>query len=372
MSATALFPVPLIVAPMAGGPSTPELAAAVAATGATGFLAGGMRAVDSLVADYREAVEGVRSGSAAALTIAGPVGVNLFVPEAANTAVPAERRHPGGEPRRRRAEAVARYREELLPETEDLGVELPHAMSLDPDADDGWDEKIAAAERERWPLVTFTFGLPATEVFERLHASGARLGATVTSVPEAVGSLRHGADFLVVQGPEAGGHRSVHDPAAEPPGLPLDRLLTTVRQAVGAQVPLVASGGIATAEQVRRLLAGGADAVQCGTAFLRCPEAGTHPVHRAALAEAARGTGFSRTAVTRAFSGRYARSLGNGFIERHTGAQAAYPEINALTGPLRRAANAVGDPDRTSLWAGVRAAEARELPAADIVASLLG
>lgn len=361
--------VPVVAAPMAGGPSTWQLAAAVSAAGGLGFLAGGMRPVERLVQD----VDAARQATAA------PFGVNLFVPEPANTAIPADRSAPGSQARRRRAAAVAAYRSSLLAEAELLGLDpadLPAAESLDPDATDGWDAKLAAAEAGAWPLVTFTFGLPAPEVFARLHAAGCVLGVTVTTAAEATRSLAHGADLLSVQGPESGGHRSVHDPAADPGTTALVALLTDVRAAVGPSMPLFAAGGIMDAEGVRAVLDAGATAAQCGTAFLRADQAGTSALQRAALDQAASGTHFTapdgtaRTALTRAYSGRWARGLENGFMRRHADAPAAYPEVNALTQPLRAAATAAGDAESVSLWAGVGAASAREAPAAEILEAL--
>jgi nitronate monooxygenase len=118
-----------------------------------------------------------------------------------------------------------------------------------------------------------------------------------------------------------------------------------------------------TAAGAAAALAAGAIAVQCGTAFLRCPESGAHPVHKAALASGQ----FTGTAMTRAFSGRPARGLVNQFIRDHPDAPAAYPEINNATRPLRAAAARQGDADRMSLWAGTGFRQATERPAAEII-----
>ncbi|NUL47352.1 2-nitropropane dioxygenase [Cellulosimicrobium funkei] len=364
---------PVIAAPMAGGPSTWQLAAAVSAAGGLGFLAGGMRPVDQLVADVeaaRQATDGI-------------IGVNLFVPEPANTAIPASRKAAGSEARRRRAAEVAAYRSALLAKAAALGVDLPgidasssQSPAVDPDAMDGWDAKLEAAEAGAWPLVTFTFGLPAPEVFDRLHAAGSVLGVTVTTVEEAAAALAHGADVLSVQGPESGGHRSVHDPQAVPATASLADLLGEVRAGVGPRVPLFAAGGIMDADEARAVLAAGATAAQCGTAFLRAEEAGTSALQRTALEQAAAGTDFAhddgsaRTALTRAFSGRWARGLENRFMREHTDAPAAYPEVNALTQPLRAAATAAGDAEAVSLWAGLGAARTRVAPAVEILGDL--
>jgi nitronate monooxygenase len=121
-----------------------------------------------------------------------------------------------------------------------------------------------------------------------------------------------------------------------------------------------------TAAQVRAVLAAGAVAAQCGTAFLRCTESGAHPLHKAALADPR----YTETALTRAFSGRPARGLVNQFIRDHTDAPAAYPEINNATRPLRAAAAADGDTDRMSLWAGQGFRQALDGPAGEIVTML--
>jgi nitronate monooxygenase len=117
---------------------------------------------------------------------------------------------------------------------------------------------------------------------------------------------------------------------------------------------------------VQAVIAAGAVAAQCGTAFLRCPESGAHPRYKAALAD----TRYAATALTRAFSGRPARGLVNQFIRDHQGAPAAYPEINNATRPLRAAAAAAGDPERMSLWAGQGYRSATEYPAGEIIERL--
>jgi len=133
-------------------------------------------------------------------------------------------------------------------------------------------------------------------------------------------------------------------------------------------LPLIAAGGVMSAGDVGAALAAGAIAVQCGTAFLRCPESGAHPAYKAALAD----PGFERTAITRAFSGRPARGLLNDFMRAHQNAPAAYPEINNATRPLRAAAQRAGDVHRMSLWAGEGYRQATDRPVADVVGMLCG
>ena len=170
-----------------------------------------------------------------------------------------------------------------------------------------------------------------------------------------------------MQGYEAGAHRGtfVNDDA---PGR--DHGLLSLIGAIGAVtgLPQIAAGGIMGPRQVQAVLAAGAVAAQCGTAFLRSPESGAHPLHKAALADPR----YTTTAVTRAFSGRSARGLVNGFIVDHVDAPPAYPEINNATRPLRAAAAARGDTERMSLWAGQGYRLAAELPAAEIIDRLCG
>jgi nitronate monooxygenase len=314
---------PIILAPLAGGPSTPELAAAVSGAGGFGFLAGGYLNARRL----RERIAKTR-----ALT-ERPFGVNLFVP---------------GPPAP--ANAFHHYVAQL--EAEGLQVGAPMAD------DDDWDAKLVELERDPVAVVSFTFGLPERDVIDRMRATGAEVWVTVTSPEEALAAAH--ADALVVQGAEAGGHRGswVDRPDLEPIGL------LALLQLIRADVPLVASGGIATAAGVRAALALGARAVQVGTAFLRAPEAGTSQAHRDALATA------TPTGLTRAFSGRLARGIRNRFMDEHPDAPLAYPEIHHATSPVRAAARQAGDADLINLWAGEAHQLAQELPAAEIVRRL--
>ncbi|GAA4477268.1 nitronate monooxygenase [Enteractinococcus fodinae] len=330
---------PIVAAPMAGGPSSTALARAVASTGALGFLGGGNKTAQQLTEDYR------------AVADAGSVGVNLFVPDVANTAVDPVRSQE------QRSERLAAFREKLLPFADRLGVDIPTVEQAGADVSDDWNAKLAAADE--WPIVSFTFGLPHPEIFAQLHDSGTQVGVTVTTVTEARNAVEHGADFLVVQGPEAGGHRSVHDPLAEPENVPLLDLLDAVAEVV--DIPLVAAGGIVTPEHVQEVLAHGAAAAAVGTALLLSDEAGTNPIHRKMLQEDRSGA----TQTTRVYSGRVSRSLVNEFMTLE--APAIYPEVNTLTVPIKRAAIAAMDPRSTHLFAGTGYVQARTGPAAEIV-----
>jgi len=327
--------VPIVLAPLAGGPTTPELAAAVSNAGGLGFLAAGYLAAGALADQIRQA---------RTLTSA-PLGVNVFVPG---------RPAPRG--------LVADYAATLGTEASEAGVELGEARS----DDDEWDAKIGMLTADPLAVISFTFGCPDPAVIAALQAAGSEVWITVTSPADARQAADAGADVLVVQGSEAGGHRGgfTDDPADDlSGGIGLLSLLQLVRS--GTDLPLVAAGGISTGAGVAAVLAGGAAAAQIGTAFLRCPEAGTAPVHREAIA------GHGQTAMTRAFSGRLARGIRNQFLDSHSAAApAAYPEVNRLTAPLRAAGRQTGNADLVNLWAGQTHELSRELPAAELVAEL--
>ncbi len=188
----------------------------------------------------------------------------------------------------------------------------------------------------------------------------------MTTPEEAVSALGVAPDALCLQGSEAGAHRAslANDDRADQ-DRPVRALLAAVRRRT--LVPLVAAGGVGGPDHVAELLARGADLVQVGTAFLRCPESGTPATQKDALAARA----FGETAVTRAFSGRRARALLNAMVLDHPGAPAAYPEINNATRPLRAAAARSGDPQHLSLYAGTSFRQAEARPAAEVVERLV-
>lgn len=313
-----VFELPIIGAPMAGGPTTPELVAAVSEAGGLGFLSAGYLTADALAE---------RIAATRALT-ERPFGVNLFVPgPESHPSVYAEHVRGMGEPRW---------------------------------DDDHWDAKLALLRDEPVAAVSYTFGCP-----DPLPDLPGEAWVTVTSPEEAHAAVAAGADAVIAQGAEAGGHRGtwVDAPDVEPIGLvALLQLL-----AAGVGVPVIAAGGIATPAGVRAALALGATAVQVGTALLLAPEAGTVPAYRDRLR-----AGGAPTGLTRAFSGRLARGIRNAFMDEHPDAPIAYPEIHHATAPLRAAAREAGDADGFNLWAGEAYALTREAPAGEIVRWLAG
>jgi nitronate monooxygenase len=194
-----------------------------------------------------------------------------------------------------------------------------------------------------------------------VRRSGVAVWLTVTSSEEARAASTGGADALVVQGPEAGGHRGTWEDRDDG-DVPLLELVEAI--AAAESVPLIAAGGIADRKGVLAALAVGATAVQVGTAFLLCPEAGTGDAYRRAVAIG------GETGVTRAFTGRRGRGLLNAFMRAHDAAPSAYPHVHQLTSPLRAAARSAGDANGFNLWAGTNVGLVRAEPAAEVVARL--
>jgi nitronate monooxygenase len=319
---------PIVLAPLAGGPSTPELTAAVSNAGGLGFLAAGYLAPDVFAERLRRTRELTNE----------QIGVNLFVLEDRGVD----------------DDAIAAYARELEPDARARGVQLG-----EPRFDDDWlDEKLELIVRSDVEILSTTFGCLARKTVARLQQSGTRVWGTVTAAHEARAAREAGVDALVIQGAEAGGHRGAWRDDGEP--APLLELLASID--VG--LPLVATGGIVDRSGVAAALAAGAQAAQVGSAFLLCPEAGTSEPHRRALRDG------GATAFTRAFTGRSARGIVNRFMVEHPDAPSAYPHIHHLTAPLRAAAREAGDAEGINLWAGVNFARVEERPAAEIVASL--
>ena len=323
--------IPIVLAPLAGGPSTPELAAAVSNAGGLGFLAAGYLTAAELADRCR------RTGE---LT-GRPFGVNLFVPGSAGDAAGARR-----------------FATEIEGHVASVGARLGELRH----DDDDWDAKLAYLTAAPVAVVSFTFGIPGEDVIAALRADGAEVWVTVTSLDDARRAAAAGADLLVVQGYEAGGHRGgTSDAPDEAVGLIALLQLITANVAT----PVVAAGGIATGQAIAAVLCLGARAAALGTAFLDAAEAATAPVQRSALRQDA------PTRLTRAFSGRTARGIENDFLRAHSeSAPAAYPEVHHLTSPMRKAAREAGLADYVNLWAGQAYPLTASAPAADLVRDL--
>lgn len=328
---------PIVQAPMAGGPVTPELAAAVSNAGGMGSLGCAYLGADEIEA---------RVARLRALT-ARPFAINLFIraDEADDDAAAA-----------RVAPLLAGFRRELG---------LPDAAAP-ARATASFEAQLEAVLRARPRVFSFTFGVPAREVLEALRARDILVVGTATTVDEAEALAVLGVDALCAQGAEAGGHRGTFLGAVDDA---LVGTLALVPQIVArVRVPVIAAGGIMDGRALGAVLALGAEAAQLGTAFLLCPEAGTPPAHRAALASPA----ARRTVVTRAFSGRAARGIRNRFSDAFAAVEPApFPQQQRLTAELRAAAARAGRVDLMQLWAGQGAPLARALPAAELVETLM-
>ncbi|MEU6219238.1 nitronate monooxygenase [Streptomyces sp. NPDC047022] len=326
---------PIVQAPMAGGIAVPQLAAAVSEAGGLGFLAAGYKTADGMYQEIKQ-VRGLTSR---------PFGVNVFLPQP-ESADPA---------------AVEVYANQLAGEATWYDTELG-----DPDSgrDDGYDVKLAVLLDNPVPAVSFHFGVPAPEILESLRRAGTVTLVTATTADEALAVQNAGADAVIAQGIEAGGHQGTHRDIQENDGsgIGLLTLLAQMRETV--EIPVVAAGGLMRGSQIAAALAAGASAAQLGTAFIPTPESGAAPVYKRALTDPL----FVRTGLTRAFSGRPARALVNRFIREHGPyAPAAYPEINHLTSPVRKAAAKAGDAQGMALFAGQGHRLVRELPAGQLV-----
>lgn len=326
---------PVVLAPLAGGPSTPALAAAVSGAGGLGFLAAGYLTGDEMIQRLR----------AARALVAGPFGVNLFCPGSGPASPAVYETY------------LARLRSWVRERELELELGTPRY------SDDDWAVKLELLRSDPAQVVSFTFGCPDPTVVETMHAAGSEVWVTVTTPEEAGLADEAGADVLVVQGGEAGGHRGSF---TDDPGVPVYGLLALIELVHDrVRLPLVAAGGVASGRALAAVLAAGARAAQIGTAFMLAPEAGTSAAHRVALRS------NRPTALTRAFTGRLARGIRNGFMDE-LGADApiAYPEIHYVTAPIRAHARQIGSDDLINLWAGESHTLAVERPAADTVHAL--
>ena len=327
---------PVLAAPMAGGPSTPELVVEAGRAGSLGFVAAGYKDIEPL----SEQIAAVRASGV-------PFGVNLF----ARNPVPISE------------DAYRAYARLLQPEADAYGIDLREIGRREDD--DRWDEKIALLLADPVPVVSFTFGIPSAGVIASFRKAGTITVQTVTSAAEARQAADAGADLLAVQSSAAGGHSGTLTPETIPPATPLAELIRQV--AAAASIPIIGAGGIGTADDVSTAIRAGAAAVSVGTVLLRADETGTSAAHRAALIDPALDT----TVVTRAFTGRPARGLRNAFTDAYTDvAPAGYPAVHHLTSPIRRAATSAGDAQRIHLWAGTGFAEATAEPVGRILTRL--
>lgn len=329
---------PIIQGPMGGGPSTPELVAAVSNAGGLGSLGAAYLTPEQITDTIRR----IRSLTSL------PFSVNLFA---------------GGWSTERNFNPSPML--EVLSEIhQKLGLPAPQPPQPTPDP---FPAQLEAVLDARPPIFSFTFGIPDRDALARLKSRGIAILGTATTVAEARALEAAGVDAIVAQGAEAGAHRGTFLDSFESSMVPTLELVRASTAAV--KLPLIASGGLMDGRDIVASLQAGAAAAQLGTAFLVSPESGASGVYKRAILSATE----DNTVVTRAFSGRPARGIRNAFMTRVDGRDLIlpYPLQNALTRPMRTAAGQQGIADYLSLWAGQGLARSRVMPAGELVARLL-
>ena len=330
---------PILLAPMAGSGGTPELAAAVSNAGGLGAWGGAYAKPDEIAAAIRRMRQLTKR----------PFNINLFA---------------GGYDGGRKVDPQPML--SIVGEVHaKLGLPPP---VLPPMPSNPFDEQLEAVLQERPPVFSFTFGVPSPVQISALKQRGIAVIGTATTVLEGRQLAKAGVDAIVAQGAEAGAHRGTFAAPFEESMMPLVQLVRGICRSIA--LPVIASGGIMDGRDAAAAMKLGAAAVQLGTAFLPCPESGASPAYKRALLTAKNDV----TVITRAFSGRPARGIANGFIAMVKGKEETilpFRQQNDLTRPMRTAAGQLGVADFISLWAGQGVARSRAVPAADLVATLV-
>lgn len=332
---------PIIQAPMAGV-STPQLAAAVSNAGGLGSVAvGHVRAGEAarLIGQARELTD-------------GPLNVNLFC-------------HA---PARQDAAVDQAWLARMAPSFAEFGATPPRELREIYPTFVNDDDMLDMLLEQRPEVVSFHFGLPGQDRIDALKNASIRIAATATSLQEARAIQAAGADLIIAQGFEAGGHRGVFDGRQD---LRLGTLALTRLIATSTRLPVVAAGGIMDGRGINAALALGACGAQLGTAFILTPESSASPAYRATL----KSERAWHTHVTSVISGRPARGIFNRFMQEMEQAGAppvpAYPVAYDAGKALNEAAAARGNFEFAAMWAGQGAPLAREMPATRMIAALV-
>ncbi|KTC76943.1 NAD(P)H-dependent flavin oxidoreductase [Legionella brunensis] len=330
---------PMIQAPLGGGPSTPELVAAVSNSGGIGSLA----AAYLCPYEIEQAIQRILQ-----LTDA-PYGVNLFAP--------AKTPHLTTKQIDNALKSTRRYRQEL------------HILAPQVQApfDENFEEQFAIILKYKPAVFSFTFGLIDRAIIQECHKQGIMTIGTATTLEEGLALQEYEVDAIVAQGIEAGGHRGMF--SAEEQDSLIGTFALTRMMTHKLQIPVIASGGIMDGRGIAAALTLGASAVQLGTAFLLCDEAGTSAAYREVLSK----TQVNQTQLTRAFSGRLARGIKNRFMiemEKHASSILPFPAQNAFTRDIRKKATELGRPEFLSLWAGQGVRLIRQMKAEELMHTL--
>ncbi|GJM15943.1 MAG: nitronate monooxygenase [Thermodesulfobacteriota bacterium] len=325
---------PIIQAPMAGGPSTPELVAAVSNSGALGSLGVGYLPPEQIESEIHKVKELTNK----------PFSINLFVPDRDVASQPSDK-------------VLNRLREF----SEELGIDAPRIPGP---SKYNFEDQLAVILENNVPIFSFTFGIPDKVLIKDLFERGVLVIGTATCVEEGVLLEQAGCSAIIAQGSEAGGHRGTFGSTE---GTPMIGGLALVPQlADKVKIPVIASGGIMDGRGIAASIALGASAVQMGTAFLSCEEAG---VPRPWLDRLLSSKDVS-TVLTKAFSGKYARGIKNRFIDGMLSFEegvASYPIQNSLTRLIRNTAKEKENSDFMSLWAGQGSAMSRKYKARELI-----
>lgn len=330
---------------MAGGPTTPELVAAVTAAGALGSFGLAYSTPEQIHDQCRSYHQLISK-----LEFAPDCGwnANFFVFPEVVEPVPSQ------------IDKAIEHLEPLARRVSVDATDLKHDTHLP-----RLDDQIQAALEHQPSLVSLHLGIPEADIINTIHSANCFVALSATSLEEAMAAQTAGADFIVAQGYEAGGHRGVFNPEVD------DDMLSSVELvkllSAKCDVPVIAAGGIMDGQDIAAMINHGADAVQMGSAFLTVDECGSCSTYRAAI----KMMGDRETRVTRGFSGRPARGIRNLFIESSEAAEVLpFPWQNSLTGALRKAAGGAQEYELMSLWAGTNFSRARNCSAAQLIDEL--
>ena len=328
---------PVIQAPMAGGFNTPELASSVANSGGVGsfgFSFTTPEKIDETLKITKKLTNGF-------------LNANFFVFK------PVEL--PGKEIQHRAIEALS-----SLPFNESYRLTIPDKPFYE-----DLDNQIEATLENLPSIITFHLGMPSVSIIDKIKTLGIKVGITATTIEEALSIEKIGADFIVAQGIEAGGHRGIFEQDKKDKKNKLDTLLRQILK--NTSIPIVAAGGIMDGKDIKRVINIGSKAAQLGTAFLTCKEAGTSTIHKHYLLNEQK----RKTKLTKAFSGRLARGIVNIFIEKMEGKTILpFPLQNTLTGPIRKVSVSKNNGEYINLWAGKNFSKVRSVSSSQLMKEL--
>ena len=330
---------PILLAPMAGGPTTPQLITAVSNAGGLGQFGAAYLNEDAIVTMANQ----LRASTNKSF------GINLFLPQ-----------NP-----KYTDQEFSKATEALTDYFSKFGLKLPKNII---DTTPSFNQQLKAVIESEIKFCSFHLGLPTKNNIQELKEAGISTAASATSVEEGKQAEERGVDFIIAQGSEAGGHRGTWMGDWRHSMTGTLSLLAQLKAHLST--PIIAAGGIMNGAGIAATMALGAVGVQMGTAFLTCPEAGVNDNYKKALLN----TSHDNTIVTRTFSGRPARGLRNYYIEQmeNSGSYALpFPLQNILTGPLRKAAAKENNTDYMSMWCGQGASLSRGIPAAKLIETLV-